>query len=140
MILFKLRSLTHYLTMENMLKVTTSHFLTPLLQGLSQSWTQKSNPLQWMKFSNPKLAINLLLMCGHATRLGTKLRGNNYINDRCPGHTITMDTSRLRKSRSSFLSHLQCLRTVQFDWTNGISAHTNCTMNSRRLSLSDSCH
>lgn len=99
----------------------TGGFASKTLKRQNQQ-TQKATLLLWMKFSSAKLAINLLLMGDHTTRLGRKLCGNIYINDRCPGRPITMDTSRLRIGRNSFLNRLQCL-SVQFDQTNGICLH-----------------
>jgi len=62
-------------------------------------------------------------MGDRTTRLGRRLQGNIYINDRRPGRWITMDTSRLKIGRKSFLNRLNCLREVHFDWTTGICPH-----------------
>jgi len=82
---------------------------------------KRATPIQWMRYSNAKMAISLTLLKNNSTRLGKKLQSQLYINDRCPGRAITMDTSRLRIGKNSFVNRLQCLRNINFDWTSGIN-------------------
>jgi len=52
---------------------------------------KRAKPTQSMKFTNAKMAINLILLREKSTRLGIKLQSQLYINDRCPGRGITID-------------------------------------------------
>jgi len=105
------------------LRICLKDFKNKISKAQLNAELKRATPLQWMKFSNTKLAINLALMGDRTTRLGRRLQGCMYINDRCPGRGITMDTSRLKIGRNSFLNRLNCLREVNFDWTTGICPH-----------------
>jgi len=106
------------------LRICLKDFLNKTSKDCLNCELKRATPLLWMKFSSTKLAINLILMGNHTTRLGKKLEGNIYINDRCPWRAITMGTSRLQIGRNSFLNHLNNgLREVHFDSTNGIYPH-----------------
>jgi len=74
-----------------------------------------------MKYSNCKMAIMLFLQGEKTTRLGQEIQSRAYINERCPGKATLIDESRRKIGRQSLLNRLRSLRSINFDWTQGIS-------------------
>jgi len=79
----------------------------------------RATPLEWMMYSNAKMAITLYNL-GHGPPLTRKLREASYINDRRPGTATISDRSRLKIGKQSLVNRLNCLKNVLFDWTTGI--------------------
>jgi len=71
-------------------------------------------PLQLMMYTNAKMDITLYNL-GHGPPLSQKLQGASYINNRWPGTAKIGDKSKLKISRQSFVSRLNCIRNVTFD-------------------------
>jgi len=82
----------------------------------------RANPLQWMNYSNAKLAISLVLM-GSGPPMSQKIKNSLYENDRNPGVASVWDTSKLRIGRHSLVNRLRCLKAVKCKWMNGINEH-----------------
>jgi len=79
----------------------------------------RATPLQWMKYSCSKLAINLY-NDADGPPMSTVLRSKAYINDRNPGKAIFIDSSRLRIGRHCLANRLSFMKDIKFDWTQGI--------------------
>jgi len=103
------------------LRICIKDFRNKTSRATIDAMFKRATPIKWMHYSNAKMAISLMLLKNNSTRLGKKLQSHLYINDRCPGQAITMDTSRLRIGKNSFINRLHCLRSINFDWTSGIN-------------------
>jgi len=79
----------------------------------------RATPLQWMKYSCSKLAINLF-NDADGPPMSTPLRSKAYINDRNPGKAIFIDSSQSRIGRHCLANRLSFMRDIKFDWTQGI--------------------
>jgi len=84
------------------------------------SRTKRATPLQWIKYSNSKMAFNLFHQNEKSTRLGLKLLNKAYIKDRFPGRATLIDESRKKIGRQSFLNRQRSLRCIDFNRTQGI--------------------
>jgi len=82
----------------------------------------RATPVQWMAYSNAKMAISLHNL-EDGPPLSETLRHAAYRNNRLPGQAIYMDSSRLRIGKNSLVNRLNCMRQVKFQWTNGINQH-----------------
>jgi len=103
------------------LRIWLKDFRNKTSKPLINAKFKRATPVQWMRYTNSKMAISLVLLREKSNRLGIKLQNLLYINDRCPGWGITMDCSRHKIGKNSFPNRLQCLRLINFDWTNGIN-------------------
>jgi len=102
-------------------RICLRDFRNKLSRSEVTSRVKRATPLQWMKYSNCKQAIGLLLQREKSTRLGLKLQSQAYINDRCPGKATLIDNSKLKIGRQSFPNRLRSMREIEFDWATGIS-------------------
>lgn len=67
------------------LRICLKDFRNKISKSVIDDKFRRAKPSQWMKFTNAKMAINLVLLQEKSTRLGIKLQRQLYINDRCPG-------------------------------------------------------
>jgi len=81
---------------------------------------KRAKPHQWMRYSNAKLVIKLVLLDANGPPLTQEILGNLYHNVRT-GETSIMDTSRLRVGKHSMKNRLKCISELQFPWMDGIT-------------------
>jgi len=81
---------------------------------------KRATPVRWMRYSNAKMALQILALGPGGPPIYHKLIQNIGSNDRTKKVT-TMDTSRIKIGRHSFQNRHQCLKELNFDWKNEMS-------------------
>jgi len=104
------------------LRSSVGDFRNKIARATLNQMFKRATPVQWMCYSNAKLAITLY-NTQNGPEMSAKLRNASYINDRTSGRAIFMDSSRLRIGKNSLCNRLNCMRSIKFDWTNGITDH-----------------
>jgi len=87
------------------------------------NYFKRATPLKWMRYTCSKMAMKLYLLGQAGPPMSTKLRASAYINDRQPHKVHFMDTSRLKIGKQSLTNRLSSMKTIKFDWANGIDKH-----------------
>lgn len=62
----------------------------------------RATPCQWMKYSNTKMALNMLSQGSEGPPISVSPRNKLYVNERNPNNISIHDTSRLKVGRHSF--------------------------------------
>jgi len=83
---------------------------------------ERATPVQWMAYSNAKLAISLFNN-KNGPPISSQLRASSYRNDRLHGRAVFMDSSRLKIGKNAFPNRLNCMKSIKFGWTDGIGDH-----------------
>jgi len=69
---------------------------------------KRAEPHQWMRYSNAKLGIKLILLGGNGPPITQEIIQHLYHNDRT-GKSSIMDTSRLRIGKHAMKNKLKCI-------------------------------
>jgi len=91
-------------------------------QDLNKAF-ERATPIQWMKYSCSKLAINLYNLGEGGPPLSQALINSVYVNDRNASRAYFRDTSRTKIGRHSIVNRISCIREIKFDWTKKPSTH-----------------
>jgi len=98
--------------------ITSRDYYFKIPKDVFKKMFNRATPLQWMLYTNAKLAIALFnLPCGPP--LSSKLRSRAYINEIKPGIAIISDASKLKIGKQSIVNRLNCLRRITFEVTSG---------------------
>lgn len=96
------------------LRAATGDFKNKTSRHELDQTCKRATPRQWAYYITSKTAMDLYLYSD--TRLAQDLRANSNINDRMPGRSTFMDTSRLKIGRQQLRNRLHHMSTIKFDW------------------------
>lgn len=119
------------------LRTVCRYFRRKKSRAQLDSILNRATPQQWMKYSNCKLAIKLLLLRQNGHPMSNALRQNLYFNDRT-GKSSIMDTSMLKVGKVSLKNCLASFKKLSFNWRDGISDDSLRIAPKRTFFLKDS--
>jgi len=106
------------------LRIAAKDYYTVLSRDRIDQIFNRVTPLQWMKYSNAKLALTLIAQAREGPPITSILEGKIYINDRNPNKIVIHDTSRLKIGRDSFHNRLEVFERNKFQLERCVPGYT----------------